>query len=222
MSREEAQPLAVLVHEVRSPAAALRAIAEAYRNELEPAARRTLVPLALAACRAIDRIVTDAAVTSVRLAPVDLGRVAEEAVAAARLHAPNIRAIVEPALPLVDADVLRIRQALDNLLGNAVTHGASGGEIVVRAQVRDRELLLVVSDSGPGIPAGEQERILEKGVRLEASQPGSGLGLTIVRAIADAHRATLRVDSAPGRGATFTLAFPLDQAERSDSMPTQL
>jgi signal transduction histidine kinase len=71
-------------------------------------------------------------------------------------------------------------------------------------------LVLAVSDSGPGIPPDQQERIFEAGVRLDPGRPGSGLGLAVVRAIADAHLASLRVDSAPGRGATFTLAFPLD------------
>jgi signal transduction histidine kinase len=204
------QRLAILVHEVRSPVAALAAVAEAHRSEvLEPEARRSLVQLALAACRAIDRLVADATVASVRLEPVDLGGVVSETVAAARLRAPTVRAVVEPRLPIVDADALRIRQALDNLVANALTHGG-GGEIVVHAYVREHELLLAVSDSGPGIRADDQERIFEAGVRLDSARPGSGLGLAVVRAIADAHSASLSVDSAPGRGATFTLAFPLD------------
>lgn len=205
------QGLAILVHEVRSPVAALAAIAEASgKQRLEPEARRSLVQLALAACRAIERIVTDATVASVRLEPVDLGRVVTEAVAAASLRAPSVRMIVEPGLPIVDADALRIRQALDNLVANALTHGGPGREIVVHAYVRAGELVLAVSDSGPGIPADQQERIFEAGVRLDPGRPGYGLGLAVVRAIADAHRASLRVHSAPGRGATFTLAFPLD------------
>jgi len=205
------QRLALLVHEVRSAVAALTAIAEAHGNDrLEPEARHSLVQLALAACRAIERIVTDATVVSVRLEPVDVGRVVIETVAAASLRAPSVRAVVEPELPIVDADALRIRQALDNLVANALTHGGKGAEVVVRAYVREGELVLEVSDSGAGIPADQQERIFEAGVRLDTHRPGSGLGLAVVRAIADAHRASLRVHSAPGRGATFTLAFPLD------------
>lgn len=210
-SHAAGQRLAILVHEVRSPVAALAAIAEASRDErLEPEALRSLVQLALAACRAIDRVVTDATVASVRLEPVDLGRVVSETVAAARLRAPTVRAVVEPGLPMVDADAVRIRQALDNLVANALTHGSGEGEILVRTYVRGAELLLAVSDSGPGIRADQQERIFEAGVRLDPTRPGSGLGLAVVWAIADAHRASLRVDSAPGAGATFTLAFPLD------------
>jgi signal transduction histidine kinase len=207
-TRAVGQRLAILVHEVRSPVAALAAISEAYVR-LEPEARRALVDLALAAGRAIERIVTDATVASVHLQWVDLGRVVSEAVASAALRAPSVRAVVEPGLPMVEADAIRIRQAVDNLVANALTHGGPGGEIVVRAYVRERELLLTVSDSGPGIPADQQDRIFEAGVRLDASRPGSGLGLAVVSAIADAHRASLRVQSAPGGGSIFTLAFPI-------------
>lgn len=208
--RVAGQRLALLVHEVRSPVAALSAIAETQRSEnVEPDARRSLVQLALAACRAIDRVVTDATVASVRLAPVDLGRVVRETVAAARLRAPAVRAVVEPGLPAVNADAQRIGQALDNLVTNALVHAGSAGEIVVHAFAREGELALAVSDSGPGIPADQQERIFDAGVRLDPDRPGSGLGLAVVRAIADAHNASLQVDSAPGRGATFTLALPL-------------
>jgi signal transduction histidine kinase len=204
------QRLATLVHEVRSPVAALAAIAETHgRERLEPEARRSLVQLALAACRAIERIVTDATVVSVRLEPVDVGRVVMETVAAARLRATSVRADLEPALPVVYADALRIRQALDNLVANALTHGGPG-EIVVRAYVREGEVMIEVADSGAGIPDDQQERIFEAGVRLDLDRPGSGLGLAVVRGIADAHGASVRVHSAPGQGTTFTLAFPLD------------
>jgi two-component system, OmpR family, sensor kinase len=210
-----AQRLAILVHEVRSPVAALGAIAEAYRNDRGPEARRRLVELSLAACRAIERIVMDATVASVKREPVDAGRVVTEAAAAARLRAPNVRAVVEPGLPLLEGDVLRIRQALDNLVANALTHGSPDGEIVVRAQVHERELRVSVSDSGPGIPVDQQQRIFETGVRLDPDRPGSGLGLAVVTAIAEAHGAVLRVESAPGLGATFTLAFPLDRPDHA-------
>jgi signal transduction histidine kinase len=68
-----------------------------------------------------------------------------------------------------------------------------------------------VADAGRGIPAGEHARIFDAGVRLalesEGSE-GSGLGLAVVRAVAEAHGAALQLESAPGRGAVFTLAFP--------------
>jgi signal transduction histidine kinase len=210
VSSPAAQRLAILVHEVRSPAAALAAIADTYGDErLEHDARRSLVDLALAACRGIERIVTDATVASVSLEPLDVGRVVVQTVDSASLRGAFVRADVQPGLPRIEGDALRLRQALDNLVANAVTHAGVAAEIVVQAHVREGELLLAVSDAGRGIPRDQQERIFEAGVRLDRTRPGSGLGLAITRAIADAHGATLRLDSAPERGATFTLAFPL-------------
>jgi signal transduction histidine kinase len=202
--------LAILVHEVRSPVAALSAIADTYGDDpLEHEARRSLADLALAACRGIERVVTDASVASLERATVDVGRVVSEAVDAARLRGLLVRAEVEPGLPTVQADAVRIRQVLDSLVSNAAVHADSGGEIRVRAYAVDGGLVLAVSDSGPGIPPSQHERIFEPGVRLDRDRPGSGIGLAVVRAIADAHGAALRLESAPGRGSTFSLELPL-------------
>jgi signal transduction histidine kinase len=206
--------LAILVHEVRSSVAALVSIAEAYRDErLTFDERQSLVSLALAACRGIERLVDDAAVTSLHLERVHLGSVVLEVVDTARLRGVNVRAIVEPGLPVVEVDPARIRQALDNLVTNAAEHAGGEDEIVVRAHVDDGRLVLSVSDTGRGIPPEDHERILEPGVRLDTTRPGWGLGLAIVRAIADAHGAALTVDSAAGDGATLALEFPLERAE---------
>ena len=108
----------------------------------------------------------------------------------------------------VDADAVRLRQALDNLLANAVQHGGGLG-IVVDVAARDGELRLSVVDCGPGVPFADQERIFDPGVSLDASRPGSGLGLGIARAIAEAHGGALGLASAGGTGATFTLTLPM-------------
>lgn len=200
------EQLAVLVHEVRSPVAALGAIAQALPAESGDDARR-LAELALAACRAIERVVTDATIASVRLERVEVGDVVRESVEAAALGGAIVRAEVEPGLPAVAADPQRLRQALDNLVANAGRH--AGGEIVVRASRGDGEVIVSVSDRGAGIPEEQHARVLEPGVRLDSTRPGSGLGLAIVKAIADAHGASLRLESAPGRGATFSLVFPV-------------
>jgi len=208
-SRADYDRLVILVHEVRSPVAALSAIAETLRDEsVELSARRELAHLVVSACRGIQRVVTDAAAASVRLEEVDPGRLVRETAAAAALGGALVRAQAEPALPLLEADPLRLRQALDNLVSNALTHSGSDGEVVVRAATDGDRLLLSVSDSGDGIPGAEQDRIFDPGVRLDTRRPGSGLGLAVARAIAKAHGGTLMVESAPGEGSTFTLALP--------------
>lgn len=202
--------LAVLVHEVRSPAAALAAIAEFSKNRrLEASARLRLVELAVAACRGIERLILDAAHASVRPEEVNIWRIVDEAVAAAALGGADVRAEIDAGIPVLQVDPLRLRQALDNLVANALRHGGSAGKVVVRARPTETAVLLSVIDQGPGIPFGDQERIFEAGVRLNAERPGSGLGLVVARSIVEAHGGALTVESFPDQGATFTIALPV-------------
>jgi signal transduction histidine kinase len=200
-----AERLATLVHEVRSPVAALGTIAEAARAD-DPGLT-TLVALATAACRSIERLVRDAAAASVELEEVDAGALVRDVVATAELRGARVRASTQGPLRL-RADPTRLRQALDNLVANALVH-AAGDEVVVGAALEGGRVLLSVSDRGDGIPSDEQARIFERGVRLDETRPGSGLGLAITKAIAEAHGGTLTVQSEPGRGSTFTIALPV-------------
>jgi signal transduction histidine kinase len=204
----EYERIALLVHEVRSPTAALAAIAAALSDDgLDEAARRDLLGLALAACRGIERIVGDAALGPLQLEQVEVARIARDAVDAAALGGARIRAVLEPSL-VVRGDPLRLRQALDNLVANAVSFSPRAAEVVVSAVVDAGDVLIAIEDLGPGIPGEEHARIFEPGVRLDVSRTGSGLGLAISRAIAEAHGGTVTVDSAPGSGARFTLRLP--------------
>lgn len=202
-----ADRLAVLVHEVRSPVAALVTIAEAARAD-DPGLP-TLVELATAACRSIGRLVRDAAFASVELEDVDVRDLVREVGATAELRGVRVRAVVQDGLPVLRADPLRLRQALDNLVANALVHAPSGDEIVVGAALDDGRVLLSVSDRGEGIPPDQRSRIFEPGIRLDDTRSGSGLGLAITKAIAEAHGGTLSVESEPGRGSTFTIALPV-------------
>jgi signal transduction histidine kinase len=190
--------------------AALAAIAAALQSERLPEGDvPDLLELTLAACRAIDRVVGDAALGSVHLEDVDVGRLARDATAAAALGGARVRQVITPGVPVLQADPLRLRQALDNLVTNAVASSPPDGEVVVTVGTQNGQILVEVADAGPGIPASQQERIFERGVRLDSGRPGSGLGLTVARSIVEAHGGTLTVESEPGKGATFTIALPL-------------
>ena len=203
----ELDRLAVLVHEVRSPVAALAAIAAVFGDvSVDGAERRELVGLALGACRGIERIVADAAVSSIRLAPVDLGRLVREAAAAGGLLGSAVRVVVPGDATIVRADAVRLRQGLDNLVANAARH-APGEEVVITLEDTRDGVLISVSDRGPGVAAADRERIFQPGVAL-GERAGTGLGLAVTRAIAVAHGGLLTVDSTPGKGSTFTLALP--------------
>jgi signal transduction histidine kinase len=198
--------LTVLAHELRSPVAALAAIAAAFRDADE-AGRRRLLELTWAACGNIERLLGDVSPVSLRVERLDASTLVRDAVDSAVLSGAHVHAEVEPGL-LVDADPQRLRQALDNLIGNARGHSPAGVDIVVSARAADGRILLTVSDGGEGLHPTDQARIFEAGVRLTDARPGSGLGLAIVRAVAEAHGGTIEVESAPGQGAAFTLALP--------------
>jgi signal transduction histidine kinase len=201
--------LAVLVHEVRSPVAALSAIAETVGGPGDDAAARAeLVRLVVGACLGIERIVADVAVVSIRFEDVDPRALVLDAVAAARLRGAPVRASVADDLPMLDADPERLRQALDNLIANAATHGAPSDVVVVGSST-DSAVRIAVSDRGPGIPRTDQARIFDVGVRLSSGASGTGLGLALTRAIVEGHGGSLAVASAPGEGATFTIELPL-------------
>lgn len=204
--------ISILVHEVRSPVAALAGIAEAARDtDTDAVARSELVRLAIGACAAIERIVTDIAVASVRLSAVDPSELVRSAVAAHVVSGTEVEARVDSALPAIEGDPVRLRQALDNLVTNAVIHG--GGRAVVVAATHDGDaVVLSVSDSGEGISHDDLAGIFEPGVRLDERRPGSGLGLAITRAIVEAHRGTIGVESSPA-GTTFTIALPVSRPQ---------
>lgn len=202
--------LALLVHEVRSPVAALVAIAEAApASTADTAACSRLVELALDACAALDRLVREAAVGTIRRERVDLVRLVHDVAEAATLDGRARIAIAAPSPPLVvHADPLRLRQALDNLLRNAVSASPPGSEIELEVSASRDAVRIAVSDAGPGIAEPDRERIFEPGVRLTGDRPGSGLGLAIARAIVDAHGGTLSVESTLGVGSTFAITLP--------------
>jgi signal transduction histidine kinase len=202
--------LAVLVHEVRSPVAALSAVAETVGDlPADDSMRRELVRLALAASLGIERIVMDLAVASVRLEPVDVGALVRDAVASFSVRGDNVVLEGDIAKLLVDGDPVRLRQVLDNLIGNALAHGSAGAPVVVRASPSSEDVAIAVSDTGAGIPHDARVRIFDLGVRLDAEATGSGIGLTLSRAIVHAHGGALDLESVPSKGSTFTIVLPL-------------
>jgi PAS domain S-box-containing protein len=114
-------------------------------------------------------------------------------------------------VPLLRANPIRIRQLLDNLIGNAIKYSPEGGEIHIRLMSTDDQIILQVADNGPGIPLEDQARIFEKFYRasnVSKVDRGSGLGLAIVKTIVDSYLGRVWVDSALNQGASFFVVLP--------------
>ena len=110
----------------------------------------------------------------------------------------------------VHGDAFLLHELLVNLIGNAVEYTPAGGRVTVRTGVQGEERFIEVEDDGPGIPAAERERVLERFYRLPGTEgTGSGLGLAIVREIATAHGARVSIgEGRAGRGCRVRLNFP--------------
>jgi signal transduction histidine kinase len=120
-------------------------------------------------------------------------------------------AAAAPADIVVTADRTRLEQVAANLIDNAVKYTPAGGRVDVEIQRDADTAILRVRDTGPGIPTDEQLRIFDRLFRGDTSRAerGLGLGLSVVKAIVEAHAGTVEVQSEPGEGSTFTVRLPL-------------
>jgi two-component system OmpR family sensor kinase len=211
-------------HELRTPLTAIRGFAELHRQgavsgeektkeligriEKESIRMGSLVEDLLFLAR------SDEARPLVK-EPVDVKHLLEESIASATAAGPNHPITLSCDTELfVLGDNKRIHQAVANLLANARTHTPAGTPISVFAHAGENETTISVSDTGPGLSEEDQSRIFERFFRADPSRvrsagEGSGLGLSIVDAIMKAHGGSVSVTSAPGKGATFVLRFPI-------------
>jgi signal transduction histidine kinase len=120
-------------------------------------------------------------------------------------------------VPPVWGDRERLAQLVGNLLSNALKFTPPGGRMTVRTFADDRHVVVEVEDTGIGIPTGEQDRLFQRFFRsstaTEQAIPGTGLGLVISKAIAEAHGGTITVRSERGEGTCFRVELPLEQEE---------
>jgi len=117
---------------------------------------------------------------------------------------------VQDEMPLVKLDFGLVEQALINLVHNAAVHTPEGSSITIDAKVEGRQCVFVVADSGPGLAKDDLPKVFEKFYRAEGMKSGgSGLGLTIAKGFAEAHKGTLTARNRDAGGAEFTLKIPL-------------
>jgi len=214
-----------VAHDLRTPLTRLRGTAElALQASAEAPAGGAAQTEALADCveqaddvlrllRALMEISeAEAGMLSLDRAKCDLGEIARSAAElyAEVAEAKPVTLTVEVAEPVpVLADATRVRQVAANLVDNAVKYTPAGGRVTVRATVDGGDAVLTVSDDGPGVPAAEQPRVWERLYRGDASrsQRGLGLGLSMVRAIVEAHGGRVALRNAEPHGAVFEARF---------------
>lgn len=118
---------------------------------------------------------------------------------------------VDGALPRVDADADALDRVLKNLIGNALKYSPPGSCVRVRARAAEGAIAVEIEDEGPGIPAEERARVFEPYYRMRGTEtlgPGSGLGLSVVKSLVEAHGGTVHADARPGAGTRMTVTLP--------------
>lgn len=229
LERTRRELVANVSHELKTPVAALKGFLELLEDErMDPAARREFLGLMTAETERLERLVEeqmelarlDSGGLPLDLEDMDLAALVEEAsrpraVLAAR---DGVDLVVEARGPVpMRGDGPRLEQVLLILLDNAERHTPAGGRIDVRADVDGPDAVLVVSDTGEGIPRASLDSVFDRFYRADPAREsrgraGAGLGLAIARGIVRAHGGEITVASEPGSGAAFTVRLPRDPA----------
>ncbi|HHS98556.1 MAG TPA: GAF domain-containing sensor histidine kinase [Chloroflexi bacterium] len=222
---QQSDLVADLVHEMRTPLTSIIGYARMIqRDDVSEDDRKSFARTIEREAARLSRMASDflelARLESGRAFPVreevSLKSLAAEAIALLRPQAEAKQiALIEEVpddLPTLLGDPQRLHQVLVNLVGNGVKYCRPGDRVTIGARVEGDEVLVYVSDTGPGIPPSAQEHLFERFYRLprtEEDVEGTGLGLAITRRIVEAHGGRIWVKSDVGKGTTFYLTLPL-------------
>ena len=219
--------LADVSHELMTPLTAMRGYLETlslHAASLDPQARERYLTIIGDETRRVEHIVGDL-LDLARLegggdsfdlqdVPVEdlFGRVLARHGRSAEEKGVQLTAVIAPGAEIVAGDPMRLEQALQNLAANALRHTPRGGRIALHADVEHGAVVMRVSDTGAGIAPEHLPHVFDRFYKVDPSRTGqttgSGLGLSIVKAIVERHGGTVAVTSGAGGGTTFTLKFP--------------
>ncbi|MHB8599596.1 MAG: sensor histidine kinase [Ktedonobacteraceae bacterium] len=219
--------IANIAHDMLTPLTAIQGFNEALADDVitQPTQRQETAQLIGRETQRLRRLVVDmqqmtsleSGQVQLELAPLDMHALVDETLAVIHPECEQaditVRNEIDPATPSVLADSDRITQVLLNLLDNARRHTPSGGTITVGAIPKETLLHIWVSDTGSGIASEDLQHIFERFYRVDKSRTGatggSGLGLSIVKAIIIAHGGTISAESTPGKGTRIQFTLPL-------------
>jgi signal transduction histidine kinase len=227
LARMKSDFVSTVSHEFKSPLTSIQQVAEMLQAGRVPSEerRQQYYDLLLEQSQRLS-LLTDNILNLARIEEgrktftfeqLDVAALLEEILPPVRDRARHDGFVIElkigESLPEVMADGEALAQAITNLLDNAVKYSGQARSIVVRAGVEGRQLVISVQDFGIGIGKHDIAHVFDRfyrgGEALTRSVKGSGLGLTLVKEIVEAHHGTASVESEAGRGSTFTIRLPL-------------
>jgi len=234
--------IATVSHELRTPLTSMNGYVELLLEEgadpLTEEQRSFLTTVQRGSVR-LQRLMNDLLLTAqVRSGHLDIHKtstdvieIARQAVQGAQAHAGHKALQLRLAAPshpiVIDADAVRMAQAIDNLISNAIKFTPEDGRVDVTLAQNGSHMTLTVADTGMGMTAADIDRLFERFFRTDSAQTqqiqGSGLGLPIVKAIVEAHDGTITVTSEPNVGTSFVISLPLgNRSKVSKSASSQL
>jgi K+-sensing histidine kinase KdpD len=224
--------LASISHDLRTPLAVIAGSASSLRDEkakLSEAEQRQLINTLYDEAQHMSTMVSDLLDMTRLLA----GRIVldrqwyplEELVGAAierckaRLSEHRVQTRLDSSLPMLHVDAVLMEKLLVNLIENAAKYTPTGTSITISGELLGKDIVISVEDEGSGIPPGIEERVFEKFFRAhpESALPGSGLGLSICRAIAEMHGGTIAAGNRPGGGAVFVVTLQAEHPPMTES-----
>jgi two-component system sensor histidine kinase KdpD len=223
--------LASISHDFRTPLSSILGSASSlidYGDKLDAAAKKDLLMQIKQESEGLDEMVRnllaitriDSGALELRRDWIDLREITNRVVSTARRRGAKqcIEVVLPPDLPLVRADATLVEQAIGNVIGNAIVHTPPETRVLVDAFVSLTEVVLRITDDGPGIPAAVAPQVFDKFIKAGATEAdggqGTGLGLAIAKGIMEAHAGSITAESpsAGSRGTRILLGFPREDA----------
>lgn len=227
--------LGIVAHDLRNPLNVIAAAASSLHQRLPDLLSRRPVERIMRAAQRAEHLIRDlldisaieSGQFSIEKRPLDTASTILTAIDSQQALAASSSVIlasdISPGLPSIDADEERILEVLENLVGNAIKFTMAGGTTTVGASVKGAELLVWVKDNGPGIPSDQLPHLFDRFWQgSKGDRRGAGLGLTICRAIVEAHGGRIWAESELGSGTTVFFTLPKRERVTKSTAPEQV